>query len=308
MENEVIASEDFAAELSQLETAEQPTEDSAQAEAETGEEVEQQVAEEDGEDPESEGEEQSEEDSKKYLTWKTKAGETFKVESIRDLQDGYMRNQHFTQGLQVQAEKERQFFEKAQRDDQIKIAMFQDAAHVTALHQRLNQLTQMDLSGVDPQYGLQVVNERQRLTQEIDQAKRGFEHKRSHLEAQFEQGRGQRKNEAIKYAMDKIPNMDLKGLAKLNDDCLKAGYTDGELSTIDSGRLYEDLWKARQWDALQSQKGKVQNKVKTLPPVSGKAQRPNLSTSKQQVIQRAVQSKGPMSKDSFASLLNMVDR
>lgn len=71
----------------------------------------------------------------------------------------------------------------------------------------------------------------------------------------------------LKYIQQHIKSYDEKTQAALKDYGLREGYTPDELSKIIDPRIVVTLWKASQWDSLQSSKAGVLNKAQQAAPV-----------------------------------------
>ena len=86
----------------------------------------------------------------------------------------------------------------------------------------------------------------------------------------------QRRVKADEEAAKRIPNFNAETKKDLVKSARDLGFQDYEIAEVDDPRVYQALWKAAQWDKLQSSKANVVKKVaeapKTLPAKGQSAQ------------------------------------
>lgn len=305
MENEALSIDSFAGELAAAEQLEQPTEESSQPVQEPVEEGNPEEALEPLEGEEGEVEQPVEESAgdERVHKWETANGEKFEVNE-KELRDGYLREQDYRQKTQNAAETVRTEQSKVQQSLQVIEALAVDIGTFQAMQQRLAQFQQVDwnrLQMEDPQQASTLRTEQLLLLEQARGAQGALKEKHLHLTSTLAQQLQQRQVEAADYLRSKVPKVDI---AALNEACLKAGHSRESLSSIADKALVHDLWKARQWDALQAKKPEVQNRVRTLPPASaGKPARVTAPPSKTEAIARALKSNAPMSTREYAKIM-----
>ena len=104
-----------------------------------------------------------------------------------------------------------------------------------------------------------------------------IEKKRTVFQGQLQQFSAQALAKGLEYLNRNIPNWNDATQKDVVDYGTKRGYSEVKLRSMDDPLDVETLWKAMQWDQLQSQKPGAKNKAQTAPPV-----KPGASTSQQQ--------------------------
>lgn len=305
MENEAVSIDSFASELAAAEAPEQPIEESGQPEQGAAEEGSPEEALETPEGEEGEAEQPEEESAgaERVHKWETANGEKFEVPE-KELRDGYLRQQDYTQKTQKVEQTIRAEQGKTQAQLQVMEALAVDIGNFQSIQQRLAQFQQVDwnrLQVEDPNQANALRTEQLLLIEQGRGAQMALKEKHQHLTATQAEQLHQRQKAAADYLRAKVPKVDI---AALSVACMKAGHSRDSLEGIADPVLVHDLWKARQWDALQAKKPEVQNRVRALPPASaGKPTRVTAPPSKSEAVSRAIKSNAPMTTRQYASLL-----
>jgi hypothetical protein len=116
----------------------------------------------------------------------------------------------------------------------------------------------------------QLIKLREQLNQLKDQratVAEAIKAKRSGFDEKIKSFTQEAKTAGLKYIQQHIKGYDEKIQESLKDYGLREGYTQDELSRIIDPRIVVSLWKASQWDALQSSKAGVLNKAQQAAPV-----------------------------------------
>lgn len=303
---QALSLDDFGSLLSQTE---QPPAESESAEplADTPETEEAPSEPAPDDEPEADGEQpKAESPDERVIEWQTQSGEAFKV-TERELRDGYMRQQAFTQSTQALGEERRQAQARIN-------AQFEEvrafAGEIGALHAVNAQLAQYDTLDWD---ALRTSDPVQFQTLSIEQMR--LQHKANTLQQAYQQKAGQRQAEqagAARESREKglarlqkdIPGFDANKVAELRSYAVGLGFAAGALDNVHDPLEVLLLHKAQQWDALQAKKPDVANKLKALPPkTASKAGSSAPPKGKQEQLINAVQNKRTFSQNEFAALL-----
>jgi hypothetical protein len=116
----------------------------------------------------------------------------------------------------------------------------------------------------------QLIKLREQLNQLKDQratVAEAIKAKRSGFDEKIKSFTQEAQTAGLKYIQQHIKGYDEKLQSSLNDYGIREGYSKDELSRIIDPRIVVTLWKASQWDALQSSKAGVLNKAQQAAPV-----------------------------------------
>lgn len=290
------------------------TESTATEEA-TEEPVNDAESEEGGEEPDSEddAEQPGQADTAPaddvVVKWQTATGETFEA-PLAELKAGYMRSADYTQKTQALAEDRKQAEQALVSKIQEAERYTADLGKLAALGEQVRSyeawLAQATQRGEDPQAIAQAQAQYVLLRQQHEDTRAGLLQKRQQLVQEAEQQRAQQIEQANKEALEHlgrvIPSFDPhQHLPALREYGLKAGYSPEELAQVADKRHFEVLWKASQWDALQTKKPEAVARAKAAPP---KTTKPGNSATPPTAIERAEKRfKAKKDARSFADLL-----
>lgn len=196
---------------------------------------------------------------------------------LKDLHEGYLRNEDYTKKTQETAEMRRSaeaLLQQAQKFQELQQAAQPQFETLAAVNQRLKAFQQInwnDLTAKDPV-------EAQRMFMAYQQTKEA----KATAEADLQKAIGQHEqvaNETRQKILQegaKILERDIKGwspekAAKLNDFARATyGFTAQEVASVADARVVKMINDAQQWHALQQSKPQLENKVvqasKTLKP------------------------------------------
>ena len=298
--------EDLAAEVNEVENSEQPAEDSLPPELEAGQEAPENDP--PAEEAEAEGD-QPPEESPAPRTFKVQGenGEEVEVDE-QELIKGYQRQADYTRKTQALAEQARQTQEQIQQQAAMVAAMSTELGELQAIQQQLAQFEKVDWNAIqaeDPQQANLLMTRFLALRQARTEAEAKVQGKAHAIQQARAQSFQQQTQEAFEYLKGRIPKFSEATLKEIREGCIKAGYRPDELGQINHKILLEDLWKARQWDALQAKKPEVVNKVKNLPPPA-KPTRQTAPPSQAQAVQRVLNTKKSFGLGEFAQLYKTV--
>jgi hypothetical protein len=228
-------------------------------------------------------------------------GEIYQVP--QKIKDRFIHHADYTRKTQEIAEA-RRVVASQEQSLQLKQAFDQETAsersNLAAIELQLEQYKKLDWGSMDVE---QMVRTRHQYDQ-IKEMKADLEKQLQGKRQSFDEKVGKLKTEAreagMKYIQQKIKGWsDDKG-KELMSYGLNEGYTSDELQNVMDPRIVVTLWKAAQYDRLQSGKTEVMNRARNAPPVvkPGAAQKP---TSHKQILQKQIrESKDPKVKTRAA--------
>jgi len=327
---EALTLSDFASQLSASSAPEGQAEQAPEAEGQELPEVEETTA--DAVQPEGEqspedttaeeaapedGQAETAPDEEMVVKWKTAAGETYE-EPLKELKDGYMRREHFTQETQKLAqEKERssQVLQQALEQTQAigpELARLQTVQAQIAQYQNLNWDA---IRAADPQQYNTLASEFLILR---EQGKELFQTAQLKVE-RIKQMRQQEAVEAEVASGDHlrkvIKDFGEKHLNAMNSHMLSKGLKQEDLPEVVKrlGKQYapavmEVIHEAAQWRALQATKPDIANRAKAIPPKPAAKAQQAKPTSQQEQLAKVAASGKPMSSTNFAELMAQTRR
>lgn len=212
---------------------------------------------------------------------------------LKELHDGYLRQQDYTQKQQEIAELRRSAeaaLQQSKQQQELQTALAPHVSRLNSINEQLTQYTQADWNKLfqsDPAAAQQhsvtfsvLNNQKQLLERQIQQTAQ--QHMQKITEAQ---------NQMLEAA-DKAMSLKVKGWTRdtgkqLNDFARKAyGFTEQEVATTLDPRALEMMHDAKQWRDLQASKSsKVVIPEKTLKPA---ASQPGSQQEGQQALKRAL--------------------
>jgi hypothetical protein len=238
------------------------------------------------------------------IKWSTGSGESFEV-PVAELKNGYMRDADYRQKTQALADERRSAQTQLQQQVQQIEAFAPEFGAVANLQAQVRQYENVNWQSLrqqDPAAYQALVADYSLAKDKLGQAQNGLQSKRQQWQQAQAGAFAQASREAAEH-LSKLPGF--KGnesLKSMRDYGLKSGFTADELAQVADKRTLEVLWKAQQWDSLQSKKPEVDNKVKALPP-KAKPATAAPRTTKQEQVTKALQSRRSLSTDDFAALL-----
>lgn len=239
------------------------------------------------------------------IEWTTASGEAFKVPRS-ELQKGYLRQADYTTKAQALANERNQAQAAIQQQFEAIQALGPEMGEVQAITQRIEAFNGLDwasLRAQDPQQYNDLRIQLHDLKEQQREATGRLQARGQAVAQQLAQADQQRVQAGMEYLKSKVPNFSDTWLTNLREQAVKAGYTAEDLKGIYSGRVMEDIWKARQWDALQAKKPEVQNKLKAAPPASArKPAQQAVPTTRQEQAVKVLNAKKSFTTDEFARL------
>lgn len=199
-----------------------------------------------------------------------------------ELKDALMAQSDYTRKTQEVAEQRRMLDQQVmlqQQEAQFNQAVAPELDHLKQLDLQLSQYKKLDWNQMDFETMTRTRLEMDRVKDAREEINASIQNKKG----QFEQYRKKMVSEATQkgneYLKKHIQNWGPEVAQDLTQYGMKEGYSDVELGSLTDPRIIKTLWKARQWDELQSQKGTVKRAEKVAPVIkpgaSNKAQTQN---------------------------------
>lgn len=186
------------------------------------------------------------------------------------LKSALMAKHDYTVKTQEVAEQRRMVEMRAQ-------AMQHEAHFQQSVAQELNQLSQLDAqiaqyndvnwSGLGAEDMMRARFALDKLKEDRNNLAQQLQGKRGEFDQKIHSLRVEARNKGEAFLKGKIPNWGPDVQKELQAYGTAEGYSDVELAGVVDPRIINTLWKASQWDKLQSQKGKVLQKAQQAPPV-----------------------------------------
>lgn len=208
----------------------------------------------------------------------------------KEFKDAFLRQADYTQKTMSVAEEKRQFAEEKQLfqlNTQIESALAEQMADLrglvstskqyeAAIQQAINQGDTGTIATLNAQYSI--------LQRQIEDKAGEVRTKKNEQSQLLQYERQQRRAKADEEAGKRIPNFNQETKKELVQSARSLGFQDFEIAEVDDPRVYQALWKAAQWDKLQTKSVSVTKKVadapKTLPAKGQSAQTAKSSTVK----------------------------
>lgn len=300
-----LSIEDFAAQVAQADQPEQPSQDSDPVEQQASEEGQATDAPE-GEQPEGEQSEQPEGDSEQIIEWQTANGEAFKV-PVKELQNGYLRQQDYTRKAQEVAQERVQAQTEIRQQVQIVSALAEHLGEVRAIGKQLERYQQVDWETLKQADPTAYFDHRDKF-RDLKEAAVSAEQRARQARAQYDGIQGQTIAQGIAQAeahlSQKVSGVNRDEVLRTFSALQKSGADQRVIDIVRSTpALAEFAVYANRWLELQEKKPQVENRVKSLPPVTSKARPASAPSSRLEEVSKTVQAKRSFTVNDFASLL-----
>ena len=187
-----------------------------------------------------------------------------------ELKDALMAQADYTKKTQEVAEARRLVDLQAltiQQQTQFQNSVAQELQTLGQLDMEIARYAKLDWASLDTdtlvraRHALdQLKDQKQQIQSEVQNKHQQFQHGMQALMAEA-------RDKGNEYLKRTIPSWGPEIQKELSGYGVKEGYSDVELNSLTDARMIKTLWKASQWDKLQSQKGATQQKVTQAPPV-----------------------------------------
>ncbi len=197
-------------------------------------------------------------------------GQTFK--GPQALKDGVMRTTDYTrktQELATQRQLAETLIQQAKSvaaQNAFSQATAKEARELAGIDEQLEQYATVDLRSIsaeDANRYLLEINQLRSRRELIDKTLRG---KRSEFDAAMTEHRQTLHKQGSEFLRKAIPKWDDQLAKAVTEHALNDGYTSEEVANILDPRMVRTLWKAREYDLLQTQKADAVKKVTAASP------------------------------------------
>ncbi len=195
-------------------------------------------------------------------------GEKYRVPP--KLKDAVLRQADYTRKTQEVAEARRQVesqMHMLQLNQQFQQSAAQDYAQITAVESQIAQFKGVDWTQLDTQTYLQAKHKLDELKEQAANLKQGLAGKAQQFMRQQEQIQQQRLASGLEYLRKTLPKFDADTVASIRQAAEGEGFSRAEIDSMADPRVVRLLWKAQQYDAIQSGKTAAVQAVKKAPPV-----------------------------------------
>lgn len=224
-----------------------------------------------------------------------------------ELKDAILRQSDYTKKTTEVSERQRAL---EQKELQIKAAEQERAFHasvqgdITAIQKidfQIEQWKSVDVTGMtsEEMWKLsrtvdQLKDKRQELQLGLNQKWQGYQHQQDQLKAEA-------KAKAEEHVSKAIKGWGPESKKAIRDFAASQGFTQAEIDSIGDARVINTLWKAAQFDKLQTQT--IQGKVKTVPTVKPGSSNPMPQAVKDDLAYRKQMNKPGLSSAQKAKLI-----
>ena len=210
-----------------------------------------------------------------------------------ELKDALMAQSDYTRKTQEVAEQRRMLDNERlmqQQEAQFQQVVSPELQQLQQLDWQLSAYKGLDWSSMDTETMTrtrvaldQLKDARNEIMQSVNGKRDQFNH---HLQGLMHEAR-EKGNE---YLKKHIPNWGQDTGRELTSYAMAEGYSDVELGTLTDARMIKTLWKARQWDQLQSQKGTPKRADKAPPSFRPGASKPMTQQNADAAYKKAIRS------------------
>lgn len=197
-------------------------------------------------------------------------GKSYKLPT--EVKSALMMQKDYTQKTQELAQrKAMQDLQELQMQHARKFQQFAEA-DIKALHQldaEIERYKQVDWGNLDTQTYIRTKATLDQLKESKQEVEKTLNGKRTEFQQGMQNIISQSLQKANEYLARAIPKWNDEATKKeITEQGTKEGFSEVELNAMSDPRSIKLLWKASQWDKLQSQKTGLANKVKSVPPVA----------------------------------------
>lgn len=189
----------------------------------------------------------------------------------KEFKDAFLRQDDYTKKTMSVAEEKRQLAEERQvfqLNAQIEGAIAEqmtDLRSLVSTSKQYEAAIQQAISNGDAGQ-IATLNAQYSMLQRQIEEKAGEVRTKKNEQAQLLQyEKQQRRVKADEEAGKRIPNFSIETKKELVASARSLGFQDYEIAEVDDPRVYQALWKAAQWDKLQSKSAEVKKQVAVAP-------------------------------------------
>lgn len=186
------------------------------------------------------------------------------------IKSALMAQADYTRKTQALAEQRREVESQVSRMQQEALfnqSVGQEVSQLQRISASLEAYKALDWANMDTDTHIRTKHQYDQLKEQRDDLQRTLQMKRGQFEQHVTALRKQAQEKMNEYLRGVIPNYSPELRKSLDSYGQTQGYTDLELNEADSRGL-QMMWKAMQWDQLQSQKAVTTKRAEQVPPVA----------------------------------------
>ena len=186
------------------------------------------------------------------------------------IKSALMRQQDYTQKTQAVAERERMVALQVQRqqyEQQFQQSVGPEQQALNELDAAIRQYNNVDWQKLDTDSLVRTRHSLDQLKEQRAEVEKRIDGKRGEFDQQMQGIQREALQKANDYLTRAIPKWGAETQKEIFTYGQAEGYTDVELGAIRDPRLIKSLWKAQQWDKLQSGKTVAAKRASGVPPM-----------------------------------------
>lgn len=237
-------------------------------------------------------------------------GKTYQVPP--ELKDALMAQSDYTRKTTEVAERakaieQQQLAYKAwEAERNFNTAVKDEIAQIQEIDFSLKQWKSIDATGMTSDQLWQISREVEKLKERRDELKNGVNAKWNKHQQELIALANEAQSKAQEAVAKSIKGWGPEAKAAMRDYAMSEGYTAAEIDTLADPRMVKTIWKAQQYDKLQSQK--IQGQVKVAPTVKPGSSNPMPQQVKNQLAERKQINAAKTSADKAKVIERMMER
>lgn len=188
-----------------------------------------------------------------------------------ELKDALMAQSDYTRKTQEVAERQRLVDLQAlqmQHEAQFQQHVQQEFNALAQLEYEISRYKNIDWTNLDTDTYIRTKSVLDQLKEQKGEVEKQIDGKRQQYAQGVQQLMGQAREKGNEYLSKFIPKWGAETQKELASYGQNEGYSDIEIGSLTDARMVKTLWKAMQWDRLQSQKASTTKRANQAPPVA----------------------------------------
>jgi hypothetical protein len=195
-------------------------------------------------------------------------GEKFQLPA--KIKSALMAQSDYTVKTQEVAEQRRMLdlrVQSMQLDQQFQQSVSQEVSQLNALDFQISQFNNVNWGALDTDSMMRAKHQLDTLKEQKQAVVQQIQGKRQEYDGKIQNVTREAQKKGEEFLRKAIPSWGPEVQKEIASYGTNEGYSDVELSSLNDPRMVKTLWKASQWDKLQSTKGKTLQKAAEAPPV-----------------------------------------
>lgn len=194
----------------------------------------------------------------------------YPVEVAQKVKSALMAQSDYTVKTQEVAEQRRMVdmrVQQMQLESQFQQSVTQEVTQLNALDFQIAQFNNVNWGALDTDSMMRAKHSLDQLKEQKQQVLQQIQGKRQEFDGKINHVTQQAKAQGEAFLKKAIPGWGADVQKELATYGVNEGFSDVELASLNDPRMVKTLWKASQWDKLQSTKGKALQQAAKAPPV-----------------------------------------